>query len=95
MGRLEVTPHASLGVGGAYLWYLGERVSEEQKFAFTHIGGTAGVNLSYLFVNKLLLLLEAGYLSWFSLIPAKEFAGGLSFPDYDGLYFGAGLTIKL
>ena len=95
MGRLVVTPHASLGVGGAYLWYLGESVSEEQKFAFTHIGGTAGVNLSYLFANKLLLLLEAGYLSWFSLIPTKVFASGLFFPDYDGLYFGAGLTIKL
>ena len=86
MGRLRVAPHASLGVGGAYF---------VRKFAFTHIGGTTGLNLSYLFANKLLFLLEAGYLSWFSLIPTKVFAGGLSFPDYDGLYFGAGLTIKL
>jgi hypothetical protein len=96
MGRLEVTPHASLGVGGAYIWYLGEGVSEDQKFAFTHIGGTAGVNVSYLFANKLLLLLEAGYLNWFSLVPAKYFfESDYLFPDYDGLYFGAGLTIKL
>jgi hypothetical protein len=95
VGRLEVTPHASLGVGGACLWHLGESVSEDRKFAFTHIGGTAGVNLSCLLANKLLFLLEAGYLHWFSLIPAKVFAGGLSFPDYDGLYFGGGLTIKL
>jgi hypothetical protein len=91
LGRLSLVPMASLGVGGAYLYYL----PEDQKFYITHIGGTASLTVNYLFSKKLRLMLEAGYLVWFSLIPTKVFANDLFFPDYDGLYFGAGLTLKL
>jgi hypothetical protein len=40
--------------------------------------------------------LDVGYLNWFSLVPTKYFFDAeFLFPDYDGLFIGAGLTIKL
>jgi hypothetical protein len=96
LGRLSLVPMASLGVGGAYLWYLGESVPADQKFALTHIGGAVSLTGNYLFSKKLRLMLEVGYLLWFSLVPTKYFfESDYLFPDYDGLYVGAGLTFKL
>ena len=94
LGRLSVTPMASLGIGGAYLWYLGESVSEDQKFWLTHGGGQANLTISYLFNKRTKLTLDVGYLLWFSFIPTKVFANDLFFPNYDGVFVGAGLTIK-
>jgi hypothetical protein len=96
LGRLSLVPMVSLGVGGAYLYYLGDSVSADQKFALTHIGGSASLTVNYLFSKKLRLMLEAGYLVWFSLVPGQYFyQSDYLFPSYDGLYFGAGLTLKL
>jgi hypothetical protein len=95
LGRLSVTPMAALGLGGAYLWYLGESVSEDQKFWLTHGGGQVNLTLSYLFSKKTKLTVDLGYLLWFSFIPTKVFANDLFFPSYDGVFAGAGLTIKL
>ena len=94
LGRLSVTPMASMGIGGAYLWYLGESVSEDQKFWLTHGGGQANLTISYLFNKRTKLTLDVGYLLWFSFIPTKVFANDLFFPNYDGVFVGAGLTIK-
>jgi hypothetical protein len=95
LGRLAVTPMASFAVGGAYLWYLGDSASEDEKFWFTHAGGKANVSISYLFNKKLKLTADLGYMLMFSFIPTKVFANDLFFPDYDGIFVGAGLTIKL
>ncbi len=94
LGRLAVMPSAALGVGGAFLWYAD--VPDDQKFALTHVGGRVGLSLAYLFNKKMRFTLDVGYLNWFSLVPTKYFFDAeFLFPDYDGLFAGAGLTIKL
>jgi len=95
LGRLSIAPMIAGGLGFAYLWYLGESVSEDQKFWLTHGGGQADLTVSYLFNKKTKLTVDIGYLLWFSFIPTKVFANDLFFPSYDGLFVGAGLTIKL
>jgi hypothetical protein len=94
-GRFQLVPMAALGIGGAYLWYLDYvDVPEDKRFIFTHIGGNLGFTANYLFHKNFRFSLEAGYLLWFSFIPQAEFFGDLVFRGYDGLYVGAGLTIK-
>ena len=100
LGRLQVVPSAALGVGGAYLWYLGlADVPEEDRFAFTHVGGRLGLGVNYLFGKNYRFTVDAGYLHWFSLIPDKifgvEIGEAIGFPSYDGVYVGVGLSIKL
>ena len=92
LGRLSVAPMAALGIGGAYLWYLD--ASEDQKFAFTNFGVKANVAISYLFNKKLKFTADVGYMNMFSFVPLK-YVNDVFFPDYDGLFIGAGLTIKL
>ena len=94
MGRLSLAPMASLGIGGAYVWYLGDSASEEEKFAFTHFGLKAGVSMAYLFNKKIRFTADAGYMNMFSFIPLK-LVNDIFFRDYDGVFVGAGLTIKL
>ena len=94
LGRLAVMPSLAVGVGGAFLWYAD--VPDDEKFALTHVGGQAGLSLAYLFNKKMRFTLDVGYLNWFSLVPTKYFFDAeFLFPDYDGLFIGAGLTIKL
>jgi len=94
MGRLSVAPMAAVGIGGAYVWYLGDSASEDEKFAFTHFGLKAGVSIAYLFNKKIRFTADAGYMNMFSFIPLK-LVNDIFFRDYDGLFVGAGLTIKL
>lgn len=94
-GRFQLVPMAGLGVGMAYLWYLKYAdVPEDKRFFLTHVGGVAGVTANYLFHKNFRFSVEVGYMNWFSLIPLKVFTDNLTFPDYDGLFVGAGVTIK-
>ena len=94
-GRFQIVPMAGLGVGMAYLWYLKiADVPEDDRFLLTHVGGLAGVTANYLFHKNFRFSVEVGYMHWFSLIPLKVFTDDLTFPDYDGLFVGAGVTIK-
>ena len=100
LGRLQLVPFAAVGVGGAYLWYLKYAdVAEEDRFAFTHVGGKVGLGLNYLFGDRYRFTVNAGYLHWFSLIPDRLFGTSIGeaigFPSYDGAYLGVGLSIKL
>jgi len=93
-GRFQLVPMAGIGVGGAYLWYL-RKQSDEDKFVLTHVGGLAGITANYLFNKNFRFSVEVGYLNWYSLVPLKYFfEGEWLFPDYDGLFVGAGVTIK-
>ena len=93
-GRFQLVPMAGFGVGGAYLWYL-RKESDEDKFVLTHVGGLAGITMNYLFHKNYRFSLEVGYTNWYSLVPLKYFfEGDYLFPDYDGLFVGAGVTIK-
>jgi hypothetical protein len=94
LGRLSVAPMAAVGIGGAYLWYLEGSATEDQKFAFTNVGLKANVELSYLFSKRFKLTADVGYMNMFSFVPLK-YVNDVFFPDYDGLFVGAGLTIKL
>jgi hypothetical protein len=94
-GRFQLVPMAGLGVGMAYLWYLKiADVPEDDRFFLTHVGGLAGITGNYLLNNNIRFSVELGYMNWFSLIPLKVFTDNLTFPDYDGLYVGAGVTFK-
>ena len=93
-GRFQLVPMAGFGVGGAYLWYL-RKQADEDKFVLTHVGGLAGISANYLFNKNFRFSVEVGYLNWYSLVPLKYFfEGEYLFPDYDGLFVGAGVTIK-
>jgi hypothetical protein len=95
LGRFQIVPRAAVGGGGAYLWY--RDVPDEDKLLWTYVGGNAGIAVNYLVNKNYRLSIEAGYLHWFSLVPLKNFYlfdGKFLFPDYDGLFVGAGLTIK-
>jgi hypothetical protein len=95
LGRFQIVPMAGLGVGMAYLWYLKYAdVPEDERFFFTHVGGLASVTANYLFHKNYRFSVEVGYMNWFSLIPLKHFTDDLTFPYYDGLFVGAGVTIK-
>jgi hypothetical protein len=95
LGRFQIVPMAGLGVGMAYLWYLGiADVPEDQRYFITHYGGKAGVTANYLFNKNFRFSLEVGYNMWFSRIPQLKFFKDLVFPSYDGLFVGAGVTIK-
>ncbi len=94
-GRFQIVPRAAFGTGGAYLWY--RDVPDEDKFVWTYVGGNAGIAVNYLFQKNYRFSIEAGYLHWFSLVPLKDvyiLDGKFLFPDYDGLFLGAGVTIK-
>jgi len=94
-GRFQLVPMAGFGVGMAYLWYLKfADVPEDKRFFFTHVGGLAGITGNYLFNKNFRFSVEAGYMIWGSLIPQAEFFDDLVFPSYDGLFVGAGVTIK-
>lgn len=94
-GRFQLVPMAGFGVGMAYLWYLKYAdAPEDKRFFLTHVGGLAGITANYLFNKNFRFSMELGYMNWFSLIPLKEFTDNLTFPDYDGIYVGAGVTIK-
>jgi hypothetical protein len=94
LGRLSIAPALTGGIGGAYLWYLGESVSEDKKFLFTYAGGQASLAISYLLNKRTRLSLDIGYLLWFSFVP-DLFPDDLFFPSYDGVFVGAGITFKL
>jgi hypothetical protein len=94
LGRLSVAPMASLGIGGAYVWYLGDSATDEEKFAFTHFGAKANLSIAYLLNKKIRFTADVGYMNMFSFVPLK-IVNDIFFADYDGVFVGAGLTIKL
>jgi len=93
-GRFQVVPMLGTGPGFAYLWYLKD-VPDEKKFVFTYWGGIAGISANYLFHKNFRFSVDAGYLLWYSFVPTKYiYDSEFLFPDYDGLFVGAGVTIK-
>jgi hypothetical protein len=95
IGRFQIVPMAGVGVGMAYLWYLGVAdVPEDQRYFITHFGGKASITANYLFHKNFRISVEAGYNLWFSRIPQASFFKNLVFPSYDGLFVGAGLIWK-
>ena len=78
LGRLQVVPTASIGVGVAI------PLDKDKTPQLTHFGGSAGIALTYLFSRDAKLVLEAGYLGWVSSWLAS----------YDGVYGGAGVSVK-
>ena len=93
-GRFQIVPMVATGPGFAYLWYLRNQ-PEEDRFAFTYWGAMAGVNINYLFSKNFRFSVEAGYKFWYSFVPTKYiYDSEFLFPDYDGIYVGAGVTWK-
>jgi hypothetical protein len=95
LGKLQVTPAASAGIGGAYLWYMESLGADENEFILSHVGGTANLGLSYMLNRNIRLTLDAGFLYWFSLDPTSIFADeSLLFRSYGGMFAGVGASIR-
>ena len=93
LGRFQIIPMVGAGIGGAYLWYF--EGTDVTKFLLTHAGGMANLTLTYLFDNSLKLVLEGGYLHWFSLNPLTVISdSSLLFQSYSGIFVGGGISIK-
>ncbi len=78
LGRLQFVPSASLGLGGSI------PLREGGTFQFTHLGGAAGLAVTYLFSRDWKAVVEAGYTGW----------GSNRLPTYEGIYAGAGVCGK-
>ena len=96
LGKVQVTPSASLAFGGAYLWLLDdEDTATEDAFLPTHFGGGANLSISYLFTRNFRLTVDAGGLYYFSLNPVSDFSdSSLLFQSYGGPYIGVGASIR-
>ncbi len=94
LGRLQATPNASVGAGGAYLWYLEDTGGDDRKYFFSHVGGNAGLALSYLFNRNVRLSVDAGFLYWFSLDPTQIVGTALLYRPYGGPFVGVGASIR-
>ncbi len=93
LGRVQITPMAAVGMAAAYLWYLQD--DGDPVFIFTHLGGMAQLNISYLVNKDIKFVLEGGYLHWFSMDPTRVlFDEPLLFHDYNGFFAGGGISIK-
>lgn len=79
LGRLQIVPMASLGLG------LAIPLDKDATAQLTHFGGSAGLAVTWLFSRDAKLVVEAGYLGWVSSALAS----------YDGVYGGAGVSVKL
>ena len=82
LGRLAVTPRASLGVG-----FSVGTVQQETYFRVTRYGGSVGLGMSYLFGSNTRFSLEGGYTMWLS---TDTFYAS----SYGGVYAGGGISIN-
>jgi hypothetical protein len=78
LGRLQIVPTASVGMGGSI------PLEEGKTLQITHFGGSAGLAVTYLFSRDGKVMIEAGYLGW----------GSSVLPTYEGLFAGVGLAWK-
>ncbi len=78
LGRLQLVPSASVGIGGSI------PLQEGGTFQFTHFGTSAGLAVTYLFSRDWKVVAEAGYTGW----------GSNVLPTYEGVYAGAGVSGK-
>jgi hypothetical protein len=88
LGRLAVTPYASLG--GSFIvlseMFSGETV-DTSDWLFPHIGAQAYLSASYLVTRNTKLYAEAGYEYWVALTSL--------YSSYGGLSLGGGVSFKL
>lgn len=75
--RFQFVPMIGAGIGGSI-------PLNSDNFRLTHVGGLAGVTVSYLFSDNMKFVLDAGYLEWL----------GLETITYGGIFAGVGITFK-
>ena len=75
--RFQFVPMIGAGIGGSI-------PLNSDNFRLTHVGGLAGITVSYLFNNNMKFVLDAGYLEWL----------GLGTITYGGVFAGGGITFK-
>jgi hypothetical protein len=78
LGRLQLVPSASVGIGGSI------PLQEGRTMQFTHLGAAAGLGVTYLFSRDWKAVVEAGYAGWGSSVSLT----------YEGIYAGAGVCGK-
>ena len=91
LGRLRITPSATLGIGGAV------PLSDDplyERFYLSHLGASARLAGSLLVTRDILLNVEAGFGWWQSLIAGTLGDRGQPLSSYGGLIIGAGVTFK-
>jgi len=93
MRRLQVRPQVGIGFGMTVPWLI-----DTEEPIFTHIGGFAGVKLSYLFSRDMAFSVDLGYKIWYGIYDAIfETFDELTRDTmtYSGVRLGVGLSRKL
>lgn len=85
LGRLQIEPSISLGITGLIPG------NQTDSFIMTHIGGSAGLGLNWMFMDNMRFFVEGGYGYWFSLVESSL----PSVSAYGGIFAGLGVTFKL
>jgi hypothetical protein len=84
-GRLQVEPSISLGITGLI------PIDESDSFNMTHIGGSAGLGVNWMFSDSMRFFIDGGYGYWFSLVESSM----PSVSAFGGIFAGIGVTFKL
>jgi hypothetical protein len=83
--RIQVSPFAGVGCGLYYIQNVATQ--DDSNSGLTHVGGLAGVGLSYLVTRDIKVYAEASYDYWLSMMPGLV-------NDGSGLGIGVGATFK-
>ncbi|RKX86451.1 MAG: hypothetical protein DRP57_01480 [Spirochaetes bacterium] len=75
--RFQFVPVIGAGIGGSI-------PMNSDSFRLTHVGGLAGVTVSYLLNDSIKFVLDLGYLEWL----------GIGIMSYGGIFTGGGVTFK-
>ncbi len=91
LGRLRITPSASVGLGGAVP--LGSE-SDRDRFYLTHVGGVARLTGSLLLGRDVLVSVQTGLGYWLSVFDESVTRQYPPLAGYGGLVIGGGVTLK-
>lgn len=91
VGRLRITPSASVGLGGAVP--LGSE-SDRDTFYLTHFGGVARLTGSLLLGRDVLVSVQTGLGYWVSVFDERTTRDRPPLAGYGGLVIGGGVTLK-
>ena len=95
MGRLLFQPSGAVGIGGYLPLFSDDSDITIEDLELTHVGGFAEFKGSYLLTRDIRLFADAGYAYWYGIYDGLLGDLGIFGSTYSGVYFGAGVTLKM